>query len=86
MLALSALTVSAQDYPGQYASDQQYGSAAGQEAGCGWYWDYRFNKNGGWEWWCWSPELGWWYGESENGNKKVISPKGSTNGPMQFSI
>jgi hypothetical protein len=50
---------------------------------CGWYWDYTFNKSGGWEWWCWSPQWGWWYGENENGNKKIISPQ-TTNGPLQF--
>jgi hypothetical protein len=86
LLALSALAVGAQDYSGQYASDVQYGSAAGQEAGCGWYWGYRFYESGGWEWWCWSPELGWWYGESEDGKKKTYSPKTTINGPIQFSL
>lgn len=85
MLAVSSLAVSAQEYSGEYYSYGQYGSTTGQE-GCGWYWDYRFNKNGGWEWWCWSAELGWYYGESESGNKKVISPTTSVNGPLQFSF
>jgi len=84
MLAVSSLAVSAQDYSGQYASEGQYDSATAQE-GCGWYWEYRFNKNGGWELWCWSPELGWWYGENEAGNKKVIAPKTTGNGPLQIS-
>ncbi len=87
MLAVTSLAVSAQDYSGQYASEGQYDSITGQEQeGCGWYWAYRFNTNGGWEWWCWSPELGWWYGENEAGNKKVIAPKTTSSGPLQFSI
>jgi hypothetical protein len=50
---------------------------------CGWYWDYTFYSAGGWEWWCWSPQWGWWYGESEDGKKKIIAPK-TTNAPLQF--
>ena len=78
MLAASSLAVSAQDYYGQYASEGQ--------AGCDWYWAYRFNESGGWEWWCWDPELGWWYGQNESGSKQVIAPKTSGSGPLVFSI
>ncbi len=91
MLTLSSLAGSAQEdyYSGQYdpnaqyASDGQYASTTGQE-GCGWYWDYTFSKSGGWEWWCWSSQWGWWYGESEDGKKKIIAPKVTTGGPLQF--
>ncbi len=90
MLTVSSLSGRAQEnYSGQYApdaqyaSDGQYASTTGQE-GCGWYWDYTFSKNGGWEWWCWSPQWGWWYGESEDGKKKIIAPKVSTGGSLQF--
>jgi hypothetical protein len=34
---------------------------------CGWYWDYTFVTAGGWEYWCWNPQKGWWYGEREDG-------------------
>lgn len=85
MLMISALSGSAQEggYSGQYAPDAQYASTTGQE-GCGWYWDYTFKKTGAWEWWCWSPTLGWWYGESADGKSKIIAPKVSGNGPLQF--
>jgi hypothetical protein len=51
-------------------------AAVAQEAqeSCGWYWDYTFSKSGGWEWWCWRPDWGWWYGESEDGKGKIFSP------------
>jgi hypothetical protein len=42
------------------------------EAFCDWYWDYRFNSLGGWEYWCWDPQLGWWYGESEEGTSRSV--------------
>ncbi len=92
MLTVSSLSGSAQEdyYSGQYApeaqyaSDGQYASATEQE-GCGWYWDYNLNKSGGWEWWCWSPELGWWYAESEDGKKTLVAPKTNITGPLQFS-
>ena len=90
MLTVSSLSGRAQEnYSGQYtpdaqyASDGQYAATTGQE-GCGWYWGYTFSKSGGWEWWCWSPQWGWWYGESEDGKKKIIAPKVSTGGSLQF--
>ena len=62
--------------------------AVAQEAqeSCGWYWDYRFYSAGSWEWWCWSPELGWWYGESEDGKKKIFSPTVTSSGPAYMSF
>ncbi len=45
---------------------------AQSEAFCDWYWDYRFNAWGGWEYWCWDPQAGWWYGESEDGTSRSI--------------
>jgi hypothetical protein len=83
MLAASTMSVSAQNYSGQYASEGQYASTESQ-AGCGWYWDYTFSKRGGWEWWCWSPQLGWWYGESADGKSKIIAPK-TTTAPLQIT-
>jgi hypothetical protein len=69
---------------GQYATP----ATEQQQEGCGWYWGYTFSKKGGWEWWCWSPQLGWWYGESADGKSKIIAPKvnigGSTGGSLQF--
>lgn len=53
---------------------------------CGWYWDYRMYKAGSWEWWCWNPDLGWWYGESEDGKKKILSPTVSSRGPVDMSL
>ena len=62
--------------------------AVAQEAqeSCGWYWDYRFYSASSWEWWCWSPELGWWYGESEDGKKKIFSPTVTSSGPAYLSF
>jgi len=37
------------------------------QAFCAWYWDYTFNLAGGWEYWCWDPQKGWWYGVREDG-------------------
>ncbi len=50
----------------QYSSEQ--GTAATEY--CDWYWGYRFNSAGGWEYWCWEPQRGWWYAESEDGTSK----------------
>ena len=53
-------------------------TALGQESsqtGCDWYWATTFNPNGGWEYWCWDPQLGgWWYGESADGKHKIFNP------------
>ncbi len=43
------------------------------EAGCGyWYWGYQFRRAGAWENWCWDPQWGWWYAESEDGKSKFV--------------
>jgi len=42
------------------------------QAFCDWYWDYTFVKAGGWEYWCWDPQKGWWYGEREDGKAQRI--------------
>jgi hypothetical protein len=41
------------------------------QASCNWYWDYTFNPNGGWEYWCWDPQQGQWYGT--DGTNKIVS-------------
>jgi hypothetical protein len=43
------------------------------QAFCDWYWDYTFVKAGGWEYWCWDPQKGWWYGEREDGKSWRIT-------------
>ena len=47
-----------------------------QAASCDWYWWYQFNRAGGWEYWCWDPQWGWWYGESEDGKQRSITLRG----------
>ena len=42
------------------------------EAGCDWYFDYTFRRAGEWEYWCWDPQRGWWYGESEDGKSTIM--------------
>ena len=27
---------------------------------------------GAWEYWCWDPQMGWWYATSEDGKKKFV--------------
>jgi hypothetical protein len=44
----------------------------GQEF-CDWYWDYNLKRTGGWEYWCWHPQLGWWYAQSESGMTKIVT-------------
>ena len=63
-------------------------TAVAQEAqdSCDWYWDYTFYSAGSWEWWCWSPELGWWYGESADGKKKIFSPTVTSPGTVFMSF
>ncbi len=50
--------------------------AIAQAASCDWYWWYQFNRAGGWEYWCWDPQWGWWYGESEDGKSRSITIRG----------
>jgi hypothetical protein len=48
-------------------------ASAPAAAGCDWYWWSKFNPAGSWEYWCWDPQLGWWYAESEDGKTKSIT-------------
>ena len=43
--------------------------AQGQQS-CDWYWGYKFNPAGAYEYWCWDPQLGWWY--STDGKNKSM--------------
>ena len=52
------------------ASAQEEG---GQQAFCDWYWDYTFVASGGWEYWCWDPQKGWWFGQREDGKAQRIT-------------
>ncbi len=66
------------------AGEAQYPQeeAATTETGCSWQWGYRWNSAGGWEWWCYDPQMGWYYGENEAGNGKVLR----TNRPGHFMM
>ena len=45
--------------------------AIAQQAGCDWYWGYKWNPAGAWEYWCWDPQKGgWWYAKNEDGTKQ----------------
>lgn len=46
------------------------------QAFCDWYWDYTFVASGGWEYWCWDPQKGWWYGEREDGKSWHVTLTG----------
>ena len=61
----------------QYAQEE-----AVTETGCSWQWGYRWNSAGGWEWWCYDPQMGWYYGENQEGNGKVLR----TNRPGSFQM
>ena len=52
------------------AGELQYEETGAAEAGCDWYWGYRWYSAGAWEWWCWDPQLGWWYATDETGSKQ----------------
>ncbi len=54
----------------QYPQEEE--QAATTETGCSWQWGYRWNSVGAWEWWCWDPEMGWWYGSNEDGSKQFV--------------
>ncbi len=41
------------------------------QAYCEWYWGYKFNPAGGYEYWCWDPQFGWWY--STDGKNKSMN-------------
>jgi hypothetical protein len=60
--------------------EAQYAQEEVAAEGCGWYWGFRWNSAGAWEWWCWDPEMGWWYGTNESGSKQFAH----TNRPGSF--
>jgi hypothetical protein len=66
------------------AGEAQYPQeeAATTETGCSWQWGYRWNSAGGWEWWCYDPQMGWYYGENQEGNGKYFR----TNRPGHFMM
>jgi hypothetical protein len=41
------------------------------QASCDWYWGTKFNPAGGYEYWCWDPQFGWWY--STDGKNKSMN-------------
>ncbi len=51
-----------------FAQQEQQGQAF-----CEWYWDYTFVSSGGWEYWCWDPQKGWWFGQREDGKAQRIT-------------
>ncbi len=61
----------------QYAQEEV---AAAEE--CSWQWGYRWNSAGAWEWWCWDPQLGWYFGTNESGSGEVLR----ITGPGTFMI
>jgi len=85
-VVLGALTLSAslpaasQDQYDLGAGEAQYAQEEGAVAGCDWYWGYRWYTAGAWEWWCWDPVMGWWYGTDESGTKQFAR----TNQPGSF--
>jgi hypothetical protein len=58
----------------------QYEEQGVAAAGCDWYWGYRWYTAGAWEWWCWDPQMGWWYATDETGTKQF----GRISGPGTF--
>ncbi len=80
-LTLSAsLPASSQDQYDPGAGEAQYAQEEVAAAGCDWYWGYRWYTAGAWEWWCWDPVMGWWYGTDESGTKQFSR----TNQPGSF--
>ncbi len=70
----------AQYEPG--AGEDQYAQEEVAQSGCGWYGGFRWNSAGGWGWWCWDPQMGWWYATNEDGSKKFAR----INRPGSFMI
>jgi hypothetical protein len=62
----------------QYPQEEE----AVTETGCSWQWGYRWNSAGGWEWWCYDPQMGWYYGTNEDGSGKYLR----VNRPGSFMI
>jgi len=64
------------------AGESQYApEEAATDDGCGWQWGYRWNSAGGWEWWCYDPQIGL-YGANEDGSGKYFR----TNRPGHFMM
>ncbi len=63
----------------QYPQEQ----AVSTETGCSWQWGYRWNSAGGWEWWCYDPQMGWYYGENQDGSGKYQRVGGRGSFMMQ---
>ena len=61
----------------QYAPEEEVA-----QSGCSWQWGYRWNSAGAWEWWCWDPQMGWWYATNEDGSKQFAR----INKPGSFII
>ena len=73
--SLPALTQGETQGADQYglgAGEIQYAEEGVAAVGCDWYWGYRWYTAGAWEWWCWDPEVGWWYGSNEDGSKQFV--------------
>jgi hypothetical protein len=62
--------------PGAGEAQYPQEEAAREESGCSWQWGYRLNSAGGWEWWCWDPQLGRWYATNEDGSRKYVEVNG----------
>ncbi len=77
----ASLPASSQDQYDPGAGEAQYEESGVAEAGCDWYWGYRWNKAGAWEWWCWDPQMGWWYATDETGRKQFTR----LSGPGSFT-
>ena len=44
---------------GEAQYPQEGAQAATTESGCSWQGGDRWNSAGGWEWWCYDPQMGW---------------------------
>jgi hypothetical protein len=76
----ASLPASSQDQYDPGVGEAQYAQEEVAAAGCDWYWGYRWYTAGAWEWWCWDPVMGWWYGTDESGTKQFSR----TNQPGSF--
>jgi hypothetical protein len=71
-LAVSVPALTQEEGETQGAAQTQYAQEPA-EAGCYWYWGYKWSEAGEWENWCWDPQKGgWWYATSEDGKKQSI--------------
>ena len=72
-VALAMLALALPAFAQEVVAPVETTPAAPAAAGCDWYWWSKFNPAGSWEYWCWDPQLGWWYAESEDGKRKSIT-------------